>query len=359
MTKNVAFLTNLYPTTKMPFFGTFVKNSYDELSKLGWKLSLLSLSEHGTGLSAYIKFYWSAFKSLLQFRGIVYIHYISHSAIPAILARLFNSSLVIVLHYHGSDAFPEKNEHRLKSLVKDLVCKIINYQSSLVLVPSAYFSKKVVTKFQLENVEVSPSGGINTSVFFDEHARSNNSHIEVLFASRMLEEKGCITAAKSAIAIAKTENKARFTFVGNGPKQCEVKEILQPLIDNGTCRLLDSMSQQMLAKQFKQSDFFLFPSSRQGESLGLVVLEAMACGCIPIAYKNGAVPELLGSYAESLTCEITESFEKLILTVLNMEQSQINQIRKTLITIAQNYSATNVATELSDKFLALNADLIK
>jgi glycosyltransferase involved in cell wall biosynthesis len=359
MTKNIVFLTNLYPTTKMPFFGTFVKNSYDELSKLGWTLSLLSLTEHGTGLFAYIKFYWTAFKYLLQFKGIVYIHYISHSALPAILARIFNGNLIIVLHYHGSDAFPEKNEHKIKSFVKDLICKIANYQSSLVLVPSVYFSKKVASKFHLKNVEVSASGGINTSVFFDADARANNSHIEILFASRMLEEKGCITAAKSAIEIANKEHKARFTFVGNGPKQNEVKKILQPLIDNGTCHLLDSMSQPVLAKQFKLSDIFLFPSSRQGESLGLVVLEAMACGCIPIAYKNGAVPELLGSYAELLTCEITESFEKSILTVLNTEQSQINQIRKTLIVTAQNYGATNVANALSAKLSELKTGIFK
>ena len=55
-------------------------------------------------------------------------------------------------------------------------------------------------------------------------------------------------------------------------------------------KLLGKLNDQELLKYYQSSDFFLFPSVYEG--FGLVILEAMACGSVPIIGENIQIPIL-------------------------------------------------------------------
>lgn len=63
-----------------------------------------------------------------------------------------------------------------------------------------------------------------------------------------------------------------------------------------------SMSDHDIAKTLGYSDILLFPSMHEG--FGLPVLEAMACGCVPVAANCSTMPELLGNEERGLLANI-------------------------------------------------------
>ena len=58
---------------------------------------------------------------------------------------------------------------------------------------------------------------------------------------------------------------------------------------NDVTSLYGLLPQPKLAQIYRDIDVFVFPTERAGESLGLVAVEAMACGC-PVIASDFAAP---------------------------------------------------------------------
>jgi glycosyltransferase involved in cell wall biosynthesis len=345
--KNITFVANLYPTDDKPFFGTFVKNSAEEFKNLGLNVKTLVLPQFGSGITGYAKFYAATFHQMCRYKGTAYIHYISHSAPPIILAKVFNPTLKVALHYHGSDAFPETHEGNLRCWIKRKICTLANKIANQIIVPSNFFAQKIADKFSInkDSIIVSPSGGIDLSVFYPDTTKVISDHKNILFAGRMIKGKGCLIAAETAVQLASTHKNLHFTFVGDGPQLVRVKEILTPLIDNGTCEIKPALSQNLLAAEFRKSDFFLFPSHREGESLGLVVVEAMACGTIPLAIKQGAIAEVVDN-EERILCIKNTQFTDMVKNAISLPISELNHIRNAQVSKSKLFDKSLVSETL-------------
>lgn len=82
----------------------------------------------------------------------------------------------------------------------------------------------------------------------------------------------------------------RLVIIGEGPLQITLEELAQSTgVKDRVVFAGFSTTPQNLIPAF---DVFCFPSTT-GESLGIALLEAMSCGCPPIAAEIGGVPEIL------------------------------------------------------------------
>ncbi len=80
---------------------------------------------------------------------------------------------------------------------------------------------------------------------------------------------------------------ARLALVGGGPHKAALEKHFQ-----GTATFFPGyMEGQRLACAFASADLFVLPS--RTETLGLVLLEAMAAGCPVVAARAGGIPELV------------------------------------------------------------------
>lgn len=80
---------------------------------------------------------------------------------------------------------------------------------------------------------------------------------------------------------------SRLALVGDGPFRPELEKIFA-----GTnTHFVGYLQGDRLAEAFASSDAFLFPS--RTETLGLVLLEAMAAGCPVIAANAGGIPDIV------------------------------------------------------------------
>jgi glycosyltransferase involved in cell wall biosynthesis len=80
---------------------------------------------------------------------------------------------------------------------------------------------------------------------------------------------------------------ARLAIVGNGP----AREELETLFADTNTNFVGYLHGQELGAAYACSDAFVFPSST--ETLGLVLLEAMAAGCPVVAARRGGIPDIV------------------------------------------------------------------
>lgn len=80
---------------------------------------------------------------------------------------------------------------------------------------------------------------------------------------------------------------ARLALVGDGPYRAELEK---HFADTHTC-FAGYMTGRELGAAFASADAFVFPS--RTETLGLVLLEAMAAGCPVVAARSGGIPDIV------------------------------------------------------------------
>lgn len=285
-------VSNMFPDIQHPAYGIFVKKFCDELDvmQVDYEKSVMHKSNSKIcKLWGYLMFYIRTFLLLLiRQYDIVYVHYASHSAAPVLLAKRFRK-LTIYTNLHGSDVIPENTKQEKMQKYTRAILAV----SSRIVVPSAYFKCVVQEKYAPEcEVFIYPSAGINPDIF---HPLSENERCAVrkklglpadkkLFgmAGRISHGKGWDTFVEAASLFAEETNVA-FAIVGSGPDDKMLTAMLKEKGLHDRITRIGLLPQNELAEYYSSLDYFVFPTHRKGESLGLVALEAMACGCPVIA----------------------------------------------------------------------------
>ena len=82
---------------------------------------------------------------------------------------------------------------------------------------------------------------------------------------------------------------ACLALVGDGPYRSQLEKIFE----NTNTNFIGYLAGEELASAYASGDIFLFPSST--ETLGLVLLEAMAAGCPVIGANKGGIPDIINN----------------------------------------------------------------
>lgn len=291
----------MYPDDKNPYFGVFVKRNKEQLSE-SFTVEKIVLNKQKSLINKvcnYIRHYMKIYRIAQHDRfDLLYVHYVSHNSLPLLFISKKKLKNKLILNFHGSDAMPER---KIQVLFQPVVKKIINNSKSIV-VPSNYFKNEICKKYFINpnKVFVSPSSGINTQLFRENNKKNyhkfglSSKHKYIGFVGRISEGKGWDDFLE-AIKILKRSplftDKYKFIIVGDGPQLKELKKRISSLDIENDIRLLGLQSQENLNEIYNLLDLFVFPSKRKGESLGLVGLEAMACGVPVLGAKTGGISE--------------------------------------------------------------------
>jgi len=107
-------------------------------------------------------------------------------------------------------------------------------------------------------------------------------------AARLVHEKG-IDVAVRAFALLAPDVPMRLLIANDGPERAALEALVREL--GLTDRVQFTGFQRDLAAFYRGLDILLVPS--RIEAQGLIVLEAMACGCLVIASAVGGIPEMI------------------------------------------------------------------
>lgn len=133
-----------------------------------------------------------------------------------------------------------------------------------------------------------------------------------MFVGRLEPEKGI----KNILEIAETLHDVELNIIGNGSLSTDVIDAVK---NNNNINYIGYLSDKnKLAEYMRESHFLLLPSKIRNdgwqELFGMVIIEALACGCIPISTNHVGPAEILSKYPYLLLSEdnYTEKASSLI-----------------------------------------------
>lgn len=355
----IFLISNMYPSKKNTSYGVFVQNTVNALEKSGVVFSKKSVlrgraSSRIAKLLRYILYYLGIINHYLFGNfDIIYVHFLSHNTpVLYFILKLLGKKKLWVINVHGSDVVQSEGKK-----IDDYNYLILQ-KSDLIIAPSQSFAERM--EKQYPNVEatkyyISPSGGINSSVFYpSESIRKVEEKLTIGFVSRIDEGKGW-DVFLDAIHFLKEDNiNFQAIIAGGGAEIEKLKNHITHLDLENQVEYLGNLTQLELGEVYRNLDLFVF-STVLDESLGLVAIEAMACGVPVIGSEIPGIKSYL-NHQENGFCFKPGESKELALQVkrfLSLSKLDKNKMIKAAIETGMQYDSIAVNARLYNKFEAL------
>jgi len=142
------------------------------------------------------------------------------------------------------------------------------------------------------------------TIFFADRQQTDRNTLSAIYVGRLVREKGVATV----LALAKELPWLRVKVVGDGPLREEVERAAATYHNLSYIGYVSSRTE--LARLYRDSDVVLQPSIRTDEweeLFGMALIEAMACGCVPLTTAHTGPSLILDQSELSGFCLIDES----------------------------------------------------
>ncbi len=215
----------------------------------------------------------------------------AHWLLPQGLVALYAARRVPVLvTSHGADLFGLNG--RAFALIRKAV---INRVAALSVVSRAML-RRVHAEVPQARVHVLPMGVDCRQRFCPDHGAQVEDAL--LFVGRLVEKKGLHNLIEAMPAVLAARPSASLDVVGFGPERAKLERRVAELNLQERIRFLGALPQEQLPSYYRKASLFVAPfieaSGGDQEGLGLVVAEAMACGCPVVVGDVAGVRDLVG-----------------------------------------------------------------
>ncbi|WP_414620303.1 glycosyltransferase family 4 protein [Calothrix sp. CCY 0018] len=219
-----------------------------------------------------------------------------HVVNPAVLglagivhSKIHNIPLVASYHTH----LPQYLQHYGLGMLEGLLWELLkagHNQAALNLCTSTAMVKELTAR-GIERVDLWQRG-VDTELFHpslvseqmrDKLSQNHSEAPLLLYVGRLSAEK----EIERIKPILEGIPEARLALVGDGPH----REALEKHFMGTNTYFVGYLTGTDLASAFASADAFVFPS--RTETLGLVLLEAMAAGCPVVAARSGGIPDIV------------------------------------------------------------------
>lgn len=115
--------------------------------------------------------------------------------------------------------------------------------------------------------------------------------LSILFAGRLVTEKGILPLLDAFERVARQLPDARLTIVGDGPARSSVEDRIKTLSGVTSTGIVKN---RLMPDLLRAADVVAMPSlttRKWEEQVGMVAIQAMACGVPVVATHSGAIPE--------------------------------------------------------------------
>ena len=359
--KKVLLISNMYPSEAFPHYGVFVKNTAEVLSESGLQVDCIGIKKslsRGRKLCAYIVFHIKIIYRVLFFKyNALYAHYISHTAFALMLVRKIRPHIPIVVNVHGNDIVPEdKKDERYLPLIHKVKAEIKTW-----IVPSVYFKEILEQRYQIlsEKIIVYPSGGIDCNKFIQKDAKKirkqlgiSSTDFLVGYVGRIEKNKGWDTLVKAMKLLQQSQNDVKCIMVGTGEFEDELESLMETNKVRDRIIRKPLMGQDELVKIYNAIDVFCLPSYRKSESLALVGLEAMACGCVVLGSNMAGPSTYIEEQANGFLFEAQneEDLANKLKEIQTKTEDELAVIKENARKTAEDYDKHKVKEKIVEVF---------
>ena len=182
----------------------------------------------------------------------------------------------------------------------------------------------------------------NATIFNDQNREIRDSFqpLKLIYVGRIVRQKGI----NKIFEISKTLGKnVSIEIIGSGCDLSTYKRIFE-----ATTRFFGSLPQKEVARKLNGADILLMPSIRESgwqEAFGISIIEAMACGVIPIATDHPGPLEILSDFDIALTSSEEKFCDSacFLINKFNADRKFLSNISKQCIEISKAYSCENIS----------------
>ena len=169
----------------------------------------------------------------------------------------------------------------------------------------AAFLKRMVLSFGfVHNISVSqaiakhlpatsayiPNAYNDKTFFVLNHVRRN---IDFVYLGRFVSDKGADLLIEAMVLLNNMGQSFSASFIGGGPEESSLKKMVLEMGLEKQVEFKGKIVGRPLVEELNRHRFMVVPS-RWAEPFGLVALEGLACGCIPLVADCGGLPEAVG-----------------------------------------------------------------
>jgi glycosyltransferase involved in cell wall biosynthesis len=277
-----------------------------------------------------------------------------HVVNPAVLglagllySKWHNVPLVASYHTHLPEYLQHYGLGALEGVLWELL-KAGHNQAEINLCTSTAMMQ-ALTEHGIERVRLWQRG-VDTETFqphlasLEMRSRLSQGHPEaplLLYVGRLSAEKE-IDRIKPVL---ESIPNARLALVGDGPN----RQVLEKHFAGTHTNFVGYLAGQELAAAFASSDAFVFPS--RTETLGLVLLEAMAAGCPVVAARSGGIPDIVEDSVNGYLFDPTDENGAIIATRSLLAQTETREmIRQNARHEAERWSWSSATKQLQNYY---------
>jgi glycosyltransferase involved in cell wall biosynthesis len=237
--------------------------------------------------------FWRAWREMHRWRpDVIHAHWLlPQGLVVALLDLLDRRAPPFLVTSHGADLFALR-AHPLTALKRFVARRA----AALTVVSQAMTDELARIGISLDKVSVQPMG-VDFTQRFTPASDLPRSRDEILFVGRLVEKKGLRYLLAALPEIIARHPSAFLTVVGFGPEEGERGAQAEALGIAHQVHFLGARAQVELPALYRRAAVFVAPfvQSADGdrEGLGLVTVEAIACGCPVVVSALPAVLDLL------------------------------------------------------------------
>lgn len=210
-----------------------------------------------------------------------------HLFLLTTLVREVFPDTVIVGITHGTDL---RQLRKHPYFQERCIGKISNLDAFFAIAPKD--ALEIENLFDIETSKISTmGGGFPAGVFYEREGAPSLTGLNVMYAGKMSSSKGIFELAKTIPLLSKKFPDVTLHLVGNADEASK-QELYRLAGGKDHLLIYNCDTQKDMADRLRHMDVFVLPSYYEG--LGLVAIEALACGVRTVATEIEGLMWLLG-----------------------------------------------------------------
>jgi len=150
---------------------------------------------------------------------------------------------------------------------------------------------------------------------------------DFVFLGRLVSDKGADMCVELLHELKERDgNECSLTIIGDGPEMENLKRLAKDYKVENQVQFLGFLTGKDIVRELNEHRYLLVPS-RWEEPFGIVALEGMACGCIPIVSDGGGLPDAVGNAGVVFKRNSLSSLIKSTVQLLENKETQSSLLK--------------------------------
>ena len=258
------------------------------------------------------------------------------------------SGTPLLLTCHGTDIFLLSKFPMIRSLGSGVFAR-----ADHITVVSSYLKDQLVSSMGDrvpglgDKVEVIPMPVSEEAFSYDEGVTPRKGSI--ISASRLTSQKHLDKLLQAAAKLKVDKLEFSIDLFGDGPEKANLSAMIRDLGLSSEVKIHDPVSQTELADKYRRSEIAVLVSEREG--FGLMLPEAMMCGCAAVGAKSGGITDIIGEDGiDGLFVEPGDADSLyIVLKRLISERDVLERLSKSCrVSASRRFSEASIAARFSE-----------